>query len=964
MYRWFLRTLSGDHFCPVPFGWGVPSGRARHARRAIWRRMVRPPRWVWALVLAAVVAGAELRTSRFQAMVLAWVAQRLTYVVEPEPTAFIRFPTGGPHDRRLGYVQQPEFVRQLTDRGFQVHAQARWAPALLRFADAGFFPSYAVKSQAGLSLLDQSGRVIFGSQYPRRAYNDFGQIPALVVQSLLFIENRELLQTDRPYHNPAVEYDRLAKAVLDVGLSRLLPGHPVTGGSTLAVQLEKLRHSPEGRTASAGEKGRQIVSASLRSYRDGEQTIEARKRLVTDYLNAMPLGAVPGHGEVTGLGDGLLAWYGEDVERINAILADSDLFLEQRPSVRQQAARAYRATLTLLVAVKKPTVYLSHDLPALDARTDAYLGALASAGIIPPWLRDETARIRLTPRERADTRRDVRFAERKAIDAVRIELSSQLGVPTLYDLDRLDLAARTTLNGGVNEAVTHALQRVSDCGEAARAGLVASRLLQRHSCGCVVYSFTLYERVPGGNALRVQADNYDQPLNINEGTKLELGSTAKLRTLVTYLELIEALHHRYSGLAAPALNSTPVHRRDRLSQWAIEYLAAAKDRSLPAMLDAAMNRTYSASPHESFFTGGGVHRFENFDAKDDGRVTTVRDAFQRSVNLAFIRLMRDLVEHLTFRRHEIAEILEQANHPARRAYLGRFADWEGREFLRRFYARHHGGPADEPRRTVTQSARRHPLEVWLLRYLAEHPHATLGEVFDASTGARQDAYEWLFTTPSRAAQNRAIRIGLEVDAFAEIHASWSRHGYPFSSLVPSYATAIGSSGDNPVALSALMGTIAGGGVRYPSFRIEQVHFAAGTPYDTRMSRTPAEGTRVLSPAVASLLQQELVGVVERGTGRRLAGGVRLGDGRTLALGGKTGTGDNRFITDNRSRVVNRTAAFAFMIGDRFFGSVVAYVPGQAAAAYEFTSALPVQLLKHLLPAIQPLVSETANAPGS
>ncbi len=45
--------------------------------------------------------------------------------------------------------------------------------------------------------------------------------------------------------------------------------HSVIGGSTLATQLEKLRHSPEGRTHSPAEKLRQIASATLRSYQDG-----------------------------------------------------------------------------------------------------------------------------------------------------------------------------------------------------------------------------------------------------------------------------------------------------------------------------------------------------------------------------------------------------------------------------------------------------------------------------------------------------------------------------------------------------------------------------------------------------------------------------------------------------------------------------------------------------------------------
>jgi hypothetical protein len=35
--------------------------------------------------------------------------------------------------------------------------------------------------------------------------------------------------------------------------------------------------------------------------------------------------------------------------------------------------------------------------------------------------------------------------------------------------------------------------------------------------------------------VRVQTDSTDQPFDINEGSKLELGSTAKLRVLTTYL---------------------------------------------------------------------------------------------------------------------------------------------------------------------------------------------------------------------------------------------------------------------------------------------------------------------------------------------------------------------------------------------------------------------------------------------
>lgn len=251
-------------------------------------------------------------------------------------------------------------------------------------------------------------------------------------------------------------------------------------------------------------------------------------------------------------------------------------------------------------------------------------------------------------------------------------------------------------------------------------------------------------------------------------------------------------------------------------------------------------------------------------------------------------------------------------------------------------------------------------------YLDQHPSAPLTDVLEASTAVRQEAYRWLFRTANTHAQQRAILTLAEADAFRTIHASWQRVGYPFQSLVPSLATAIGSSGDNPAALSELAGIILNGGIRYPSIRIDEIRFAEGTPYDTRLTRRPVVGERVLSSEVASMVKRELVGVVEHGTGRRVAGAVLLADGQRLEIGGKTGTGDNRFEMigphGHTSRVVNRTAAFVFTVGDRVFGTVVAFVPGPEAGEYSFTSALPVQILKNLLPIIQPLEERSSGKP--
>lgn len=1024
-FRW--KPAEGDWLAwatagPLARSLTVASDSARRKVRRTSRWLVfGPPRMIVALAATLAVAAVEVHTSWLQARVLATIGRRVDYPVGPGPSPSIRYPVAGPHDVRLGYTALPGFIRHLQHQGFAVTRQARWTPAALTLVDRGLFPIYAEKAQAGLVIVDRQARTIWVRQQPAQVYERYEDIPPILVQSLLFVENRGLLDDTDTRKNPAIEYPRLGRAVLDVLRRTVQPRHPVSGGSTLATQLEKVRHSPEGRTGSLADKGRQMLSASLRAYRDGERTGTARRTIVLDYVNNLPLGAVAGYGEVTGLADGLWAWYGADVQHVNTLLAGAATVSADDPHLHERAT-AYRQALSLLLAARRPTAYLVHDPAALDARVDGYLRVLAAEGFIGSTLSNAALATRVQTRNRVEVTAPS-FASRKGVDGVRLELVSRLGLPGTYDLDRLDLSVRTSLDGPTTDAVAARLAAMSKPEAAAAAGLLQSRLLAGASTDKVTYSFTLYERTPQGHLLRVQADTHDQPLNINEGTRLELGSTAKLRTLATYLEIVAALHAEYASRPVEALRAERVNPRDRLRAWAVDHLARTSDRSLPAMVEAAMLRRYSANPNEAFFTGGGLHRFSNFDGRYSGASLTVRDAFRESVNLVFVRMMRDIVSHHVHANPTWAGVLHDTAHPTRQAYLERFADREGREFLRRFYEQHGGTTPDAALETVAARAggqparlaamfravlpeaplpafeafmhahvrgtpltaarmedlfeqsdparwtwqdqgylaRVHPLELWLLRFLHERPGASLADAVTASTDVRQQAYQWLFKTSNARARQRAIETLVEADAFERIHASWRRQGYPFASLVPSLATSLGSSGDNPAALSALLGLIQNGGVHAPLVRITDIHFGDGTPYDTQLARRSIEGERVWPLAVAAALQRELVGVVEHGTGRRLAGGVQLADGRTLPMGGKTGTGDNRYTTSGpdgrRSRVVNRTATFAFTIGDRYFGTIVAFVPGPDASAYRFTSALPVQLLKHLLPDLHPVLAQ-------
>lgn len=993
----------------------VPPQPPQPPRRRRGKGVARGLAVVGACVLVGFVYW-EMQTSSLQSRPIAWLAAQLHYDVEPGASPSIRYPAPGPYDQRLGYSRLPEVLRALERGPYRIESQARPSEMLQQVADFGLFPIYREKTQAGLSIMGCDGSYLAASKYPQRVFADFAAVPPLVVQTLLYIENRELLDERYPYRNPAVEWDRLGHAAVQRIAHLLMPHGNSPGGSTLATQIEKYRHSPGGRTNSMSEKLRQMASASLRAYMNGADTYATRQQIVLDYLNTMPLSATQEVGEVFGLGDGLWAWYGADLatvsQRLRKVTSESDALAQ---------GRAYRQVLSLLVAQRRPSGLLWGDRKRLADLTDSYLRLMAQEGIVDERLRDAALAARHSTEDAVVEQSVVRNETRKVADTLRSRLSGLLGVDAGYDLDRFDLKVETPISTGLQREVNERLRELSNSDAARAAGLIEERLLARGDPAGVTYSLILFERTAGANLLRVQADSIDQPFDVNDQAKLDLGSTSKLRTLLTYLEIIAELHGLNASASTPR---DPAEARDPLTRWALEYLAQTEDHSLLAMLNAALERHYSANPGEAFFTGGGVHRFANFDKVDDNKIVNLREALRQSINLPFIRLMRDIVHY---------EVAKAGQGPLdddeeRERYLMRFADNEGDTFLRGFYNKHRGSTSDvmvdalagagrktpqalalifrtvypeadaqalsvflsrhlpgnlkhEPDKLFVAAdpggqslndraylARVHPLELWLAAYFAQNPGASWREVRAASHEAKQASYEWLFKTRHRSAQDQRIRIMREAEAFKAIHARWKRVGYPFETLVPSYATAIGSSADRPAALAELMGIVVNDGWRLPSIRIDALHFATATPYETRVVPAALQPQRVLAPEIAQALRPALLDVVANGTARRLGASIELPDGQVLHIGGKTGTGDNRFETFGSngqvltSRAVSRAATFVFMIGDRFFGTVTAYVPGAAADNYSFTSALPVQVLKTLKPIFARHLGNACGAP--
>ncbi|MFQ5701742.1 MAG: transglycosylase domain-containing protein, partial [Acidobacteriota bacterium] len=538
-------------------------------------------------------------------------------------------------DKRRGYTDIPLLARRLRDGGYAITRQARVSRGFAGMADRGLFAIYHEKPQAGLSLADRNGRIIHRSSYPSRVYRTIDEIPDLLVDTVQFVENRHLLDDRFPHRNPAVDWGRLVHAIVALAQGPTAGSRNTPGGSTLATQLEKFRHSPRGRTTSPADKLRQMLSASLRAYRDGERTVETRGRIVRDYVNSVPLGSQAGFGEVLGLGDGLWAYYGVDFASFNRRLRHADPSRSARPSLEEMTsgALAYRQALSLIIAQRRPTYYLKDGRRRLGELTSSYVRLLANEGIISKRFRDLVLASSPIPRARSPRGEHPDFARNKLASTLRAELLSTTGRESLYALDRLDMRVETHIDLQVQDAVLDLLHDLQDRTFVRAHGLDGPHLLAGADPAKIVYAFTLFERTAAANLLRVQADTDDRPFNVNEGVKLDLGSTAKLRTLITYLEIVARLHSEYAGVVPDRLETMDLADADPLTRWAIGYLKRNADRSLATMLQAAMQRQYSASPDETFFTGGGLHHFSNFSHDEDGGHPSVQEAFRRSINL-------------------------------------------------------------------------------------------------------------------------------------------------------------------------------------------------------------------------------------------------------------------------------------------------------------------------------------------
>ncbi len=914
------------------------------ALRRIWRGTTRTLKWttiivsISALTLIVAAAYIEVETSQYQRHYFEELAHDVDYTVVPVNEGkeldleTIHQTAVGPWNKRRGYTRARDIATSVTTSGYDLVGRAKPNEAYLDLEARGFNPPVEEKTQAGMQLLDTRQEPLRVRQTPARIWNSFDDVPTEIAETLAFVENRELLEPAHPSQNPVIEWDRVARAGGLYALEQLGADVDVPGGSTLATQLEKFRHSSDGTTDGVVDKYRQMMSASMRVYAEDADTRDDREAILLRYLNDVPLSSQAPHGPVFGLKDGLWAYFGIDQNTLErAFSTDAELALK---------GEVYAAALGLIISQRAPTTLLKKAPERLDELVRINLGELERHHIITPALAEATrAALPLTPLDASPTQSKPSITRRKAVDALEAHLASAVGVERLYELEHHDITAHTTLDQRAQRiAEDYLLESMYDTDFLREHGFYrgSSLLDEDQDPDAIEYSFTVYESTPQGNLLRVQVDTLDKPFNFNEQARLDLGSTAKLRTLITYLNLVEALYHEHKDKTRGELWNVDSERGDGLEVWVRRQLIYNRGITLEEILEHALEKRYSASPYRRYRTGGGMHTFHNYSKHSNGRRYSVQDGLAHSVNLVSINVMKDVVDHYRWILAD-SSIIEDRDNPLRQVYLARWVRQDSEVFLDKFINKYKNldkkdilptvykeeGNENLAALTITYRsitgetapsqqfkdyivatvpkdkhdelpqndeawqelfeehdatkfdwnergyvASTHPLELWVAHMRYTQPSLTREQLLAQSHTAVDEAYSWLYKNSDSRRAHDKIYMELEEDAFKVILSDWQKVGYPFETLVPSLGTALGSSGDRPEALATLMGIILNEGVWVEPRRFHSIDFAKDTPYELRFEAQAPERKRVLSPEVAAAARHAIERVVERGTARR------------------------------------------------------------------------------------------------
>jgi len=190
-------------------------------------------------------------------------------------------------------------------------------------------------------------------------------------------------------------------------------------------------------------------------------------------------------------------------------------------------------------------------------------------------------------------------------------------------------------------------------GQAARSGRrsAARRLVDPRSGR--VEAFVLYERVEGGrqSGSHPRRQPWSSHSTSTRKAKLILGSTAKLRTprdlpsgsSMRCIRSFRRVPPRSCGWIA-SMTDDPLRRVGRPARWAAHRARASRVAAVAGRRDATP--LFGRSVRGVFHGGGGVARVSQLRALGGPRGGRRSNRpFEHSINLAFVRLLRDVIRH-------------------------------------------------------------------------------------------------------------------------------------------------------------------------------------------------------------------------------------------------------------------------------------------------------------------------------
>lgn len=200
---------------------------------------------------------------------------------------------------------------------------------------------------------------------------------------------------------------------------------------------------------------------------------------------------------------------------------------------------------------------------------------------------------------------------------------------------------------------------------------------------------------------------------------------------------------------------------------------------------------------------------------------------------------------------------------------------------------------------------------------------------------------------------------MERKAFAKgVTPAWKKLGYPFN-VSPSYAVVLGSSGDTPMSLVELAGTLLNNGIHEKNISaIDRIILAPESEFETPF-KIEHEYERIIPETVSIVARKAMEGVLQKGTAIFASRHPLM---KTVeSVGAKTGTGDNR----HNKIAVNRSAAVLSIFDTgkgkaKYAICITMSVTEGDIERYTFTSKVPVRILSRIADHLSPIIANKST----